>query len=225
MRNERSPRIWQFVVVAICGSLASAVESSAQVQMLYATKIPAGSSFVRVADGGASPVSVAIGPAVAVSLAPTGPVATSYRLVTGGTQLTITVDGKVHALDVPANRYLTYIYRPGSASAQFTAITDDPGEDNGLRAELRFYNLVPKCDGALSIENGPAVFEGVATDQSRSRSINPVAATLVPKCGSTAGPALKLPLLKAQERYSIFLVGHFDKPSALGNSDVTENNR
>jgi hypothetical protein len=193
--------------------------------MLYATKIPAGSSFVRVADGGSSPVSVAIGSAAAVSLAPTGSVATSYRLATGGTQLAVITDGKAHPLDVPPNRYLTYIYRPGPDGAKFTAITDNPGEDNGLRAELRFYNLVPKCDGALAIENGAAVFAGVATDQSRSRSINPVAATLVPKCGSTAGPPLKLPLLKAQERYSIFLVGSSDKPTAVGNSDVTENSR
>ena len=58
--------------------------------------------------------------------------------------------------------------------------------------------------------------------QSESRFVNPTSATLVPRCGSRSGRPLQLPLLKAGDRYSIFLVESHPKPLAVGNVDAME---
>ena len=181
---------------------------------------------MRVVDGGPAAAKVAVGTEDAVTLSPSGTIATTYRVIPGGKSLTITIDGKTAApITVPPDKFLTLVYRPSAAGPKLTTITDDPGEDNGLLAQLRFYNLVPNCAGSLAIEGGPAVFDGVATDASKSRSINPVSATLVPKCGAAAGAGLKLPPLKAGDHYSIFLTGDAAKPVAVGNADATNPTR
>ena len=190
--------------------------------MLYKAQVPENSSYVRVVNSGTPAASVAIGSTAAVTLAPAGALVTTYHLIPGGRSLTITINGKATPVTVPPNKYLTIVYRSTPDGPKLTTITDNPGEDIGVLAELRFYNFVPGCAASLAVENGPAVFDGVAVDQSRSRTINPVAATLVPKCGSTAGAPLKLPLLKAQARYSIFLIGTEARPIAVGNADATE---
>jgi alginate O-acetyltransferase complex protein AlgF len=212
----------RLVAIALTLALGGINVAWAQVN-IYATKVPAGSSYVRVADGDGKAANVAIGSLDPVALAPNGTVVTAYHLIPGGKSITITIDGKVHlSLAIPPNKYLTVIYRPTTNGPQLTTIADNPGDDNGVLAELRFYNLVPGCDGSLTLGNGTAVFGGVGVNESKSRSINPVAATLVPKCGPHAGTPIKLPLLKAQSRYSIFLVGNGSKPNAAGNADAME---
>jgi len=190
---------------------------------LYAPRPPSGSSYVRVVDGGTTAANVAIGSEAPVLLTTTGMIATTYRVVQGHKNFTITINGRAASpMTVAPDKYLTLIYRPSSSGPKLTAITDDPGEDNGLLAQLRFYNLVSGCTASLTLQNGPTVFEGVAKDESKSRSINPVTATLVPKCETAVGAPLKLPPLKAGDHYSIFLVGSAAKPGAVGNTDITE---
>ena len=216
--------LFRIAAIALSIGLSETGAVSAQVNMLYATKIPNGSSFVRVVNGSSTSTTITIGASDPVTLSAAGTVVSSYHLIAGGRSLPITIDGKqTTSVMIPANKYLTLIYRPGTSGPQLTTITDNPGDDTGLLAELRFYNLVPGCEASLSLENGPAVFDGVGADQSKSRSINPVAATLIPKCGSSAGTPVKLPLLKAQARYSVFLVGSDAKPAAVGNADATDN--
>jgi alginate O-acetyltransferase complex protein AlgF len=211
------------MALVICAGVSSAERSSAETEMLYATKVPTGSSFVRVATGSASPVKVAIGSSPAVPLDPSATIVTNYHLASGNNALTISIDGKATTpVMVPANRFITLIYRPGFDGPSFTSVTDEPGDDNGLRVELRFYNLVDRCTGSLALQNGQAVFDRVAAGQSRSRSVNPVAATLFPKCGANVGDAFKLPRLKPQSQYSLFLVGVNSKPIVVGNMDATE---
>jgi alginate O-acetyltransferase complex protein AlgF len=192
----------------------------AQEAMLYTTKHPPGSSYVRVVNGGKAPAKVAIGSTAALTLASPRTVTTPYYLFPGGKTLTVTIDGKAIPVSIPPNKYLTLIYRPLSNGTRLSTIIDSPGDDNGLLAELRFYNLIPGCGGTLGLQSGGAVFERVSVDQSKSRSINPTAATLVAKCGSVASNTLKLPQLKAGDQYSIFLVLDGSKPVAVGNADT-----
>lgn len=220
----RSTALYRFGALALAAGLVCSNAASAQpLTKVYGARPPSGSSYVRVVDGGPAAAKVAVGTEDAVTLSPSGTIATTYRVIPGGKSLTITIDGKSAApITVPPDKFLTLVYRPSAAGPKLTTITDDPGEDNGLLAQLRFYNLVPNCAGSLAIDGGPAVFDGVATDASKSRSINPVSATLVPKCGAAAGAGLKLPPLKAGDHYSIFLTGDAAKPVAVGNADATE---
>ena len=207
----------------IVGLSSSTVALAQPETKIYGAKPPAGSSYVRIVDASTSAANVVVGTASAVTLKPSGPIATTYRIVADGKSPNVSIDGKpVSAGTVPPDKFVTLVYRLGAGGPQLTAISDDPGEDNGLLAQLRFYNLVEGCDASLSLQSGPTVFEGVAADSSRSRSINPVTATLVPKCGTTAGTPLKLPPLKAGDHYSIFLIGSPTGPRAVGNSDATE---
>jgi len=215
-------RFGALVLVAIlaCGVTASAQGVKEFDPRLYAPSPPPGSSYVRVVNAGTAAANVAIGSAAPLTLDSSHRIATAYRVVPGRASVAITVDGKESRIAVPPDKFLTVVYRPGGA--KLTTITDDPGEDNPLLAQLRFYNLVAGCPGSLALEKGPSIFSAVAPNEEKSRSINPVVATLTTMCGSRAGTSLKLPLLKARDRYSIFLVGHSSKPVAVGNADSTE---
>lgn len=211
------------VAVLACASGALGEQAVKQFDpRLYAPSPPPGSSYVRLVDGGLASASVAIGAAPPVSLAPSGRIATAYRVVPGGGRLAITIDGKGRSIAVAPDTFLTVVFRPGSGGSELKTIVDDPGEDNPLLAQLRFYNLVPGCAGALTLANGATVFAGVATDQGVSRTINPVAATLIARCGTRAGMSVKIPAMKAHERYSIFLLGNSAKLRPIGNEDSTE---
>ncbi|MGH7756288.1 MAG: alginate O-acetyltransferase AlgF [Vulcanimicrobiaceae bacterium] len=211
------------VTLVLLGGLASAAAAQA-LTTLYGARPPAGSSYVRVVDPSTQPVTVAIGAAPATRLSAAGMIATTYRIEPGGRPVAIAIDGQSLTTSVvlPAGAFLTLIVRRGSDGPRLAAIADTVGDVDGLRAQLRFYNLAAGCRASVQTASGATVFAGIASGESIARTINPVTATLVPHCGATAGRSLRLPQLNAGDRYSIFLIGDAARPALVGNLDLTE---
>jgi hypothetical protein len=206
----------------VCGLAAASVAQP--LTRLYGARPPAGSSYVRVVNPAAQAASIVIAGGPPATISSAGTIATTYRIVPGGKPIAVTIDGKPPkaALDAAAGTFVTLVVTRRAGSIDLVPIADESGDVDGLRAQLRFYNLVPGCTAALTLESGTAVFDGVAFDDSKSRTINPVTATLVPHCGATAGTSVRLPQLKSGDRYSLFLVGEAAHPGLAGNLDATE---
>ncbi|QRG08126.1 alginate O-acetyltransferase AlgF [Xanthobacter dioxanivorans] len=210
--------------IAACLAVTACALSPALAQeltRLYAPKPPLGSAYVRVVDLARGGAPVAIGTAAAAPI-PQGDTATIYRIVKGGAPLAVTIGGRPPAGDiVPAADAFSTIVVPASGPAVVIA---DPTEGrNDLKAQLRFYNLVPGCAGLLAVaDGGPTVFEAVATNDTRQRAINPIEARLSAKCGEAAAPPLTLPPLKAGDHYSLFLMPGASGPVLTGQRDETE---
>jgi alginate O-acetyltransferase complex protein AlgF len=95
------------------------------------------------------------------------------------------------------------------------------GNASDLKAQLRFFNLMPGCEAMLRIAEGPTVFDAVAFTTVKSRAINPVEAQLEASCGGS-NVSLKLPQLRAGDHYSLFLTQAGGKSALTGQSDETE---
>ncbi|MDI4664459.1 alginate O-acetyltransferase AlgF [Xanthobacter autotrophicus] len=205
------------LVLAFSGQGAQAQELT----RLYAPKPPAGSAYVRVLDlaRGGAPIAFGTGPAAPVAA---GDAATIYRVVKGGAPLAVSIDGRPVAGEVvPAADAFSTVVVPASGPA--VVIADSTEGRNDLKAQLRFYNLVPGCDGAVAVaDGGPMVFEAVAPNTTRQRAINPIAAILAATCGAAASGPLTLPELKAGDHYSLFLLPGASGPVLAGQRDETE---
>lgn len=186
---------------------------------LYAPKPPAGSAYVRVVDLTRSGTLIGFDAGSGVAAAQGEP-ATIYRIVKGGAPLSLTLAGKPvkGTVTPPADAFSTIVIGAGEAML----IPDSTEGRNDLKAQLRFYNLLPGCAGAVAVQDGPTVFEGVATNETRQRAINPIEATLVGRCGAATTDTLKLPPLKAGDHYSIFLVPGPNGAVLAGQRDETE---
>ncbi|MFG1277839.1 alginate O-acetyltransferase AlgF [Xanthobacter autotrophicus] len=212
-------------IAAGLGALALAMASfGAQAQeltRLYAPKPPAGSAYVRVIDLSLSGLPIAFGSGPAAPMAQ-GDTATIYRVVKGGAPLALSIDGRPVAGEiVPAPDAFSTVVVPAGGPA--VVIADSTEGRNDLKAQLRFYNLVPGCDGAVTVaDGGPTVFEAVAPNATRQRAINPIEAILSATCGAAASGPLTLPPLKAGDHYSLFLLPGASGPVLTGQRDETE---
>ncbi|MGR7995011.1 alginate O-acetyltransferase AlgF [Xanthobacter sp. ZOL 2024] len=221
--KRRARRVRALVLAALAtAAVAGPNATSAQeLTRLYAPKPPAGSAYVRVVDltRSGSPISFS---SDARAVQPgSGEAASIYRIVKGGAPLTLNLAGKPvnGPVTPPADAFSTLVITPDES---LILIPDSTEGRNDLKAQLRFYNLVPDCIGAVTVVDGPKVFEGVATHDTRQRSINPIEATLEASCGATKTEALKLPPLKAGDHYSLFLVPTGGAPVLAGQRDETE---
>ncbi|MFG1351249.1 alginate O-acetyltransferase AlgF [Xanthobacter autotrophicus] len=203
------------------GLVAGLGAQAQELTRLYAPKPPAGSAYVRVIDLSRSgaPIALGSGPAVPVGQ---GDTATIYRVVKGGARLSVSIDGRPVAGElVPAADAFSTVVVPAGGPA--VVIADSTEGRNDLKAQLRFYNLVPDCDGAVTVaDGGPTVFEAVAPNATRQRAINPIAAILAATCGAAASGPLTLPSLKAGDHYSLFLLPGASGPVLTGQRDETE---
>lgn len=194
--------------------------AAGELARLYAAKPPPGSAYVRVLDLSGKPGALSFDGKPAVTPA-AGELGTMFRIVKGGAPLNLTRDGLPVASGlVPApDSFSTIVLLPGGGAK----LIPDPTEGrNDLKAQLRFYNLAEGCPGSVAVKDGPTVFEGVATFDTRQRSINPIEATLVAHCGDKATADLKLPPLKAGDHFSLFLVAGPSGPTLAGQRDETE---
>lgn len=205
------------------GALALAwgpAASAQEIARLYAPQAPAGSSYLRVVNPSAKAVSVEFA-GKRDTLDPKRRVSTDYRVVDAAAGVEIKADG--HALgrfDVKPGTFNTVVL---TAAGQPKLIADASDGRDDLKAELRFYNLAPDCNGALAIENGATVFDRVTSGDTRKRVINPVQARLQGRCeasGSTAPVAL--PTLKSGDHASVFLLGAAAAPRLVIQTDATE---
>lgn len=208
-------------LAALAALLAAFPAAAQELTRLYAPKPPAGSAYVRVVDLSASGAPVAIGAGAPGAAIPKGDTASIYRVVKGGAPLAVTIGGKPVAGEIaPAADAFSTIVVPAGGPA--VVIADATEGRNDLKAQLRFYNLVPGCAGAVAVADGPTVFDAVATNDTRQRAINPIEAKLVARCGAEQAAPLTLPPLKAGDHFSLFLLPGASGPVLTGQRDETE---
>jgi alginate O-acetyltransferase complex protein AlgF len=198
--------------------------SSQEIGRLYAARPPEGSAFVRVVSGLGRPVRVALNHGEPDELTPGKDIASIYRIAPGDKPVTLTADGKplTDTIPVVPGNFITVLLQDQGGALNVRAVVDVTGERNDLKAELRVYNLIPGCNAALAVSDGPTVFKDVPPDASQRRSINPVVADLVGRCGDTATNSLRLAGLKSGDRFSLFLTGSVNRPVLSGQVDATE---
>lgn len=205
-----------FVVAAVFsfGTVTPGQAQEGALSQLYAARPPAGSSFVRVVNPTAETLLVQVAGGPAQRIGPQAP-ATSYAIVAGGKPFVVQVGGKKAAtLDVKPDSFGTWVLRREGSGHAFTAIDDTGDVPDALKAELRFYNLVPGCAKA-QLQIAPAgtpVVRDVAPMSAGARSVNPVQAQLAAACGSATSAAQALPALQAGDHLSLFMTGSADKP-------------
>ena len=98
-------------------------------------------------------------------------------------------------------------------------IDDSGGAQDALKAELRFYNLIPGCAGAaLKVSpQGPTLFDDIKPQTAARASI---------PCGlrwpAPASAELALPALQPGDHYSLFLGGTAAVPTLTGQVSATD---
>lgn len=204
-------------------SIAMAPQSRGQeIGRLYATRPPPGYAFIRIAtlSGGDVPRVKVNSTELPINEA-TG--ASAYRAVPGNQPLNLSVNGSAISKDVVpgAETYLTLVISKTDTAWTVQSIDEGQGSGDGLKAKLRFLNLVPGCAATLKIADGPTIFQQSSFASVQSRTINPVAAKLEGSCGETSAP-LTLPQLRAGDSYSLFLRKDSERLRLIGQLDETE---
>ena len=214
-------------LVAAAAAIMWAGPAAAQT-FLYEPSPPVGSAFVRFVN--AAPFDVVVtpgfGPVETLRAAADGRVG-AYRVAedVAGRRLAfdVTQGGQVvHAtIEAAAGSFVTVLIEPQGASVQAVAVIDQT-EFNQLRARLNFVNASACASASLALmPAGQKVFDGVARNTGRSRSVNPVAGRLQAGCSEGAAPEFALSGLEAGGQYSIWLMGAADRLEAFVSRDVT----
>ncbi len=192
---------------------------------LYAARPPAGSSFVRVINAGTEPLRVKIGNGAEQTLSG-NTVASSYAIVKGQTEFTVTLNGKPgKPMKVAPDSFTSLLPTADNDANQLVALDDSAGAtQDALKAGLRFYNLSRDCaEGKVSIApSGTQLFAPMAHGASAARAINPVKASLVGACGNANAAPIDIPVLQPGEHYSMFLTGPAAKPVLRGQRSATD---
>lgn len=210
---------------ALLATLTIVVAASSRAQdigRLYATKPPPGYAFVRVvtaSDSDAPKVQVN-SQDMRMSEA-TG--AGSYRAVPGNQPLNLSVNGSTISKDVvpDAEAYLTLVISKTNSTWTVRSIDEGQSSSDGLKAKLRFFNLVPGCIATLRIADGPTIFQQTPFASVQSRTINPVTAKLEGSCNE-GNASLTLPQLRAGDYYSVFFRKDSERLRLTGQLDETE---
>lgn len=222
-RSRSCLRLLSLAVLLLSLSIVTTPRSQGQeIGRLYATRPPPGYAFIRVAtlsDGDLPQVQVNSAD-LQINEA-TG--ASSYRAVPGNQPLNLAVNGSTISKDVVpgAETYLTLVISKADSSWSVKSIDEGQSSSDGLKAKLRFFNLVPGCTATLKIADGPAIFQQTPSASVQSRAINPVTAKLEGSCGE-ADASLTLPQLRAGDYYSIFLRKDSERLRLTGQLDETE---
>lgn len=213
-------RPWAWAALALLSTQAACAQSSTaatDMGRLYALP-PEGSIYVRVVNPSAVAAQVRIGDDPVQILSATGQLASDYHVQAGGAAYRVQVDGKPLKLGehAPTSGFITLVL-PTDRRGAVHAIVDSAADNDGLKAELSFYNLDAGCSAALGLAGGTGtVFSSVAPMQRGVRAINPVQADLTARCGMAESGRAKLPELKAGDRYSLFLLSGKSAPILKG---------
>ncbi|WP_084777356.1 alginate O-acetyltransferase AlgF [Bradyrhizobium sp.] len=204
--DRLSRRLFGFAVLLLALSIVRPGQSPGQeIGRLYATRPPPGYAFVRIvmaSDGHVPRIQVDFLDLLMSEA--TG--ASSYRAVPGNQPLNLSIDGSAVSKDIVpgAGRYLTLVISKTNSDWTLQSIDEAQSSSDGLKARLRFFNLVPGCTAMLKIADGPTIFEQTSFASVRSRTINPVIAKLEGSCGE-GNALLTLPQLRTGDYYSLFL--------------------
>jgi hypothetical protein len=210
---------------ALLATLTMAIAATSRAQdvgRLYATKPPPGYALIRVvAAPDSALLRIQVNSADLQINEASG--ASFYRAVPGDQPLNLSVGGStISKVIVPgAEAYLTLVISKTNLAWSVQSIDEGQNSSDGLKAKLRFFNLVPGCTATLKIADGPTIFQQTPFASVQSRTINPVTAKLEGSCGE-ANAALTLPQLRAGDYYSIFLRKDSERLRLIGQLDETE---
>ena len=201
---------------------AGAARAEGAFAQLYAARPPAGSSFVRIVNPESAPMRAQVAGGPAQDIGPSKP-ATTYAIVKGDQEFKVQVDGKpAGALQVAPDSFTTLV--APRRRVTLARIDDSGGAQDALKAELRFYNLIPAA---------PARRSRSARKARRCSTISnrrpPPRAPSIP-CGlrwpapaaAAASAELALPALQPGDHYSLFLGGTAAVPTLTGQVSATD---
>lgn len=202
--------------------LAISPAPAQEIGKLYATRPPPGSAFIRVATIG----DIKAGTKLHINARdlPIDDVASRYRAVRADASIKLSIDGAAVGENVtflPDRFYTVVVAREGANWTSHAIDECQGGNASDLKAQLRFFNLMPGCEATLRIAEGPTVFDAIAFATVKSRAINPVEAQLEATCGGS-NASLKLPPLRSGDHYSLFLTQVGGKSALSGQFDETE---
>jgi hypothetical protein len=201
------------MVLALAGvAMAGGVHAQ---EALYGKQPPRGSAFVRFVNAtpGAAVVTTDFQDELHLGAA-TGDRVGPYTVVERAAARSLTITAKEGGHEghltykAAADGYVTILLQQAASGAvTFVPITDQ-AEFNQTRARLAFYNAAAGCASAgVGLDpNGPAVFQDVASGATRSRTVNPVQATIRANCAGQPGPTLALSGMDLGASYSIWLM-------------------
>lgn len=194
-----------------------------EIGRLYAPRPPMGSAFVRVATANETKPGATIRMNTTEIPVDEGNIASRYRVAPADRPTVLSIDGVTIEVQLRplSNRFYTIVVARNDAG--WTGFTIDEGESHvdDLKAQLRFFNLVPNCEAELKISGGPTIFDAATARNVRSRAINPVQAQLEASCGGRSAP-FKLPQLRSGDHYSLFLRETAGTLALSGQFDETE---
>jgi len=209
--------------------LAAAVVAHGQ-EALYGKQPPRGSAFIRLVNAtpGAVAVTTDFQAEVHLGTGATDRVA-PYTVVERAAERTLTLTAKEGGHEgrftykAAPDSYVTIVMQLDPAGVISFAPIVDQAEFNQTRARLAFYNAAPGCaSAALGLDpGGVAVFQDVAIGATRSRTVNPVQATVRASCAGQPGPALALGGMDLGASYSIWLMQPESKPLLFMTPDVS----
>ena len=208
------------ITLVLGACLAGPAMAEGVLAQLYAPRPPAGSAFVRVVNPSPDTVKVQISNGAEQAIGP-AQLASNYTVVKGGQRFSVSFNGKpAGQLKVAPDSYNTLV----QVNGKFQVLDDSKGNEDALKAELRFYNLASDCPkGSLKVaDGGPVLFAYVAPYATVARGINPVSASLSASCGKATSEKLPLPALKPGDHYSLFLTGTAAAPVLSGQIAITE---
>ncbi len=207
-------RLRAALALALLVTPLAAAPGGAQQPELYGPQPPAGSAFVRFvnATGGELSLRPDFLPAQTLGTQPVQRV-TAYQVVERVAGRALNVEARAAgataraALSANAGGFVTVLVTQGPGNTLTARAVTDGGDGNQTRARLAFYNAAPECPAAaLGLEGGATIFADVAPSASKTRSVNPSAASLVAACGDRRGAAFPLSGLEAGGRYSIWML-------------------
>lgn len=210
-----------FLAAALTAGLG-ALPAQAQAPLLYEQRLPDGTAFIRFINTLPGPVSVKADFAPGFTQGAgdaerVGPYVPAEKAAGREAVLDITAEGQPTQARVTFKEgYNTVVLARVDGKVAATVLPDGL-EFNQLRARLAFYNVIPGCaDGSLTLQgSNQAVFTGVAPNTTRSRSVNPTAASVRAACGGRDAPVQDLGRLEAGGQYSVWLMAPAGTPVTL----------
>ena len=204
-------------VLAPILTLAADQSASGQ-EALYGKQPPHGSAFVRFVSTLPQAVvvrgnwrgDVPLGTTAADRVAP-------YEVIENATsrKLAISVGPSRFMYQPMPDSYATLVLAKDDSDAITMTPIVDKAEFNQTRSRIAFYNLVPDCKTATLVldPGGQAVFADVTFDDTKSRAVNPVQASVKAVCPGSLSSTLALSGMEIGASYSIWFAGSTAEPA------------
>ncbi len=209
--------------------LLAAVPAAGQ-EALYGAQPPPGSAFIRFVNATGATVEIRPSFLASSTLGTAGPSRVGpYAVVehVAGKSFAVDVRSAGHAaqatLTLAPDSFNTVLVRDDPPGALSAMAVKDGVEFNQARARLSFYNATPACPaaGLALVPAGTAVFSDVAPGTMRTRSVNPVKASIRAGCtGQTADDVL-LDDMEVGGSYSVWLMLPDGHPATFITRDRT----